>query len=679
MPAESMNAEQPNILWLVAEDVCPDLGCYGHSDAITPNLDRLAAEGTRFSNAFSFSPVCSPARSCLITGMYPTSLGSQHLRSEVPRPAYIKCFTEYLRDAGYYCFNGFSLKDEQHGTLSDEGYQTKFDYNFTAPSEFAIGGHEDLRPAWDAASGLYPHGRAAHWRNRAPGQPFFGQIGFLITHSSQYGTRHLAAESAIVQPLTRVRPEERRDPANVRVPSYHPQTASIRRLWAEYHECITEMDHQVGEILAALEADGLLENTIVFFFGDNGMGVLGGKCWLWEQGLHVPLIVRCPERFSSLVGQSPGTVDERLISFEDFAPTVLRLAGLTPPAHMQGHGFLGDAESNTRSREYVYGIRDRIDHCPEVIRSVRSRQYQYVRNFMPHIGWNYSMFFWRHAPDALADWQELSAKGRLEGRQRVFFQKRKPVEELYDLQADPDQMRNLAADPHYASVLETLRTECEAWMIRTGDLGLLSEHDMHERANGSPPFETGQNPDSYPVADILAAARLAGNPDADQVGELVSMLDHCDAGVRRWAAIGLNALGVAARPALPGLCKALTDASASVRIVAAEAAVRLDSGDEGLPVLLDCLQHDSGLVAFEALWALDRLGPDAIEPIRADLDKVKLEPRETWLERREPHLPVMMDAIRDRLQPGTDRAATGALASLYKTLDYASIPDKYLD
>lgn len=661
----------PNILWLVAEDMCPDLGCYGNPDSRSPNLDRLASEGALYENAHSFAPICAPARSCLITGVYPTSMGSQHMRSKVRRPAAIRLVTEYLRDAGYYCFNGFSQQATQYGPLSAEGYQTKFDYNFVEPEE------RNPLPAWDAVSGFFPEGSAAHWRNRQPGQPFFGQIGFFITHQSQYGTRHMPDTRCI--PLSRVTPAERRSPNNVAVPPYQPDCDGVRQLWAEYHDCITEMDHQVGEVLGALENDGLTESTVVFFFGDNGMGVVGGKSWLWDQGTHVPLIVRVPEDLQSVIPIRSGDVRPELVSFEDLAPTLLQIAGIDPPTHMQGRPIFGQSAGE---REYVFGARDRQDHCPEMIRTVRDRDYQYIRNFLPDQGWSHSAYAWKHAPWALSDWRVAAEAGVLEGRQRVFFQSRKPVEELYDLRSDPHQMHNLTHDIDHRAVLTRLQSALREWMIETGDLGLLSEYDLHRRSGRSTPMEMASDRNLYPMEVILGAAWSATDPATD-ISALLTLLEHTDPAIRRWGAIGLRSIGDGAAVAIPALRDlAQKDSAPDVRLAAAEALARVGQVVVAVEVLVALAKSQSGHLVMAALWALAQIGDGAKGAI-ATIESLRIAPRESWLRvdepaQGEPHLEVLADLVVDRLRPGVPRRQ-GVISQYYADVDeLGSILDKPL-
>jgi N-sulfoglucosamine sulfohydrolase len=251
---------RPNILWISAEDISPDLGSYGDGYARTPNLDKLASQGVRFAKAFSVAPVCAPSRSAIITGMYATSIGSHHMRSKAVPPAGVKAFPEYLRAAGYYCTNN-----------------SKTDYNFEAPPTNA-----PPVTVWDESS------RNAHWRNRALGQPFFAVFNLIVTHESQIRT----GKEEFAKNTAGLKPEDRHDPTQAVLPPYYPDTPIVRNDWARYYDLITAMDLQAAELLKQLEEDGVAENTIVFFWGDHGRGLPRAKRWLYDSGIHVPLIVR---------------------------------------------------------------------------------------------------------------------------------------------------------------------------------------------------------------------------------------------------------------------------------------------------------------------------------------------------------------------------------------------------
>jgi hypothetical protein len=484
----------------------------------------------------------------------------------VTLPEPVKCFPAWLRAAGYYCTNN-----------------AKTDYNFAVPED-----------AWDA------NGRGAHYRNRKSGQPFFAVFNHEVSHEGQIrvpGPR-------FQQNTRRLTAGQRRDPAMAPLPPYHPDTPEVRRDWARYYENITAMDYQVGDKLRALDQEGLADDTIVFFFGDNGAGMPGIKKWVWEGGLHVPLIIRFPERWRHLAPAAPGSACERLVSFVDFAPTVLSLAGVDVPAHFQGHAFLGPAAGPPR--EFVYAIRDRMAERNDCVRVVRDQRHQYIRNFMPHLPWSQFVSYTEAMP-TMRVWRELAAAGKLHGPPARYFEPHKPAEELYDLAADPHQVHNLAADPAHHGTLAKLRAECERWMLATGDLGLLPEHELHRRAGGRPLYQIDDNP----LPELLAAARLANAMQPAKAPALVELLERPDPALRWWGATGLVALGAEAAPGRAALRKALADPAPEPRIAAAEALANLGDDAAALPVLRAALRDDSAFVRLAALNVLDRLGPRA--------------------------------------------------------------------
>ncbi len=573
---------RPNILWLTAEDISPNLGCYGDTYAVTPSLDRFAGEGVRYSNCFGITGVCAPNRSCLITGVYPCRLGSHGMRSATRLPPEVVCFSERLRRAGYYCVNN-----------------AKTDYNFPVPPE-----------AWDQCDGK------AHWRNRPAGQPFFAVFNHEVSHESQIR----AAPAAREKRRAALAPGQRRDPAKAPVPPYHPDTPEARADWAQYYENITTMDAQVGDKLRELEAAGLAEDTIVFFFGDNGAGMPGVKKWVWEDGLHVPLIVRFPPKWKHLAPGAPGTVTDRLVSFVDFAPTVLSLAGVAIPAAMQGVAFLGPKAGTPR--EAVFALRDRMAERFDCVRVVRDGRFQYLRNFMPHLSWSQFVSYTEEMPTMQA-WRRLAGEGKLSGPSARYFDPVKPAEELYDCAADPRQVRNLAADPAHRATLDRMRARCEAWMAETGDLGLLPEREMELRAAASTPWAIATDPARNPLPELLEAARLAGARDAANVPALRALLSRDDPALRWWGAVGLGHVGAGAAAAAADLGKALGDASWDVRLAAADALRAMGRPEEAIPAFREALRHESAFVRLAALNGIDRLGAGA-KPLVGDIAAAKM-------------------------------------------------------
>ncbi len=572
--AETPQAK-PNILWITCEDISPYLGCYGDPHARTPNLDGLADEGTRYTQAFVTAPVCSPVRSCLITGVYATSLGSQHLRSTVPPPASIQPFPKRLRAAGYYCSNN-----------------EKEDYNFKDPT------------IWDES------GPNAHWRNRRPGQPFFSVFNFVSTHQGQING---SDEEFFAKYRSKLAPEERHDRETLVLPPYYPDTPMVRNIWARYYDLITFMDKQVGDLLAQLDADGLADDTIVFFYSDHGMGLPRFKRTLYDSGLRVPLIVRFGARYRSLAPTSPGGRIDGLVSSIDLPPTVLTLAGQSVPEHMQGRPFLGPQAAPPR--DYIYGASSRVDEAYEMSRCVRDKRYKYIRHFMPHLPYIQPSTYCDQA-EIMQELRHIAASGRLTGPQKSWWEPTKPVEELYDTQADPHEMNNLIDSPDHRGTRERLRMELRAWMLWTKDVGLLPEAEMHIRAAGSTPYEIARKGGAYPQERILATAERVGiGPQA--LADLRVGLADDDSAVRYWAAVGLDALGPEAAPALDALENVLADPSPNVRFTAAGVLCRFGRGERALPVLTAGLSDPRETVVLHAARTLELLGDKACPAVES--------------------------------------------------------------
>jgi N-sulfoglucosamine sulfohydrolase len=420
---------RPNIVWIVGEDLGPELGCYGDTNAITPNIDRLAKEGARFTRAFTHAPVCAPSRSGLITGMYPTTIGSHHMRSELVNPP--RTFTSYLRDAGYFV-----------------SWPGKTDFNFKVP-----------KGAFDSTT---------NWRTNIPRQPFFAYINFMDSHESQIR----AGKNQMKKNLARLKPNEFHHPNQMELPPYHPDTPETRRDLANYYDLATAVDYLVGNVLSLLERENLATNTIVVFFGDHGRGLPRSKRWVYDSGIHVPLIVRWPAVIK------PGSVREDLVSFVDFAPTMLALAGAPVPTNFHGQVFLGP--KTAPERKYIFAARDRMDEAPDRIRTVCSKQYQYIRNFRPELPYAQRIDYMEEMP-TMQVWRKLNYEGKLSAPQKQFFQLIKPVEELYDLNVDPHEINNLAGDAKYAAMLKEMRAALDQWTRDTGDLGAVTEKELIRR------------------------------------------------------------------------------------------------------------------------------------------------------------------------------------------------------
>lgn len=548
--------DRPNILWIVSEDNSPFLGCYGDEFATTPVLDQFATESVLYENAFATAPVCAPARSTLITGVYPPSMGTQHMRSTNPIPEFIHFFPHYLREIGYYCTNN-----------------SKKDYNTV-----------DQKDAWDESS------NKATYKNRKSDQPFFAVFNKNISH-----------ESSIHKPLDTLK----HDPKKVPIPPYHPRTPEMEHDWAQYYDKVEMMDAWVGEILDELEAEGLAENTIVFYYSDHG-GVLGrSKRFLYESGLHVPLIIRFPEKYKHLAPSEAGTRTDRIVTFLDFAPTILSLLNIPIPAYMQGQAFLGEQAEEPRT--YAHSFRGRMDEVFDFSRSLRDKQYRYTRNYMPHrIYGQFLEYLWR-AP-SMASWEKAYLAGECNEDQSAFW-KTKPVEELYNCETDPHNINNLATDPAFAETLERMRDENRRYMMETHDSGLLPEADMIARSGDSTIYQYIRG--DYPINRILETAEMAGEANPDKLPELISRLKDEDAAVRYWAATGCAVLGQDASEAIEVLKQHLSDPSPNVAIAAAEALYVMGEQSTAVKVAADAIKNEALMARVHAYNVLKLMGTDA--------------------------------------------------------------------
>lgn len=479
-------AERPNILWIVSEDNGPHMGCYGDALAVTPNLDALAARGVIYKNAWSTVPVCAPARTAIITGMYPSSLGAEHMRSMALLPEDVKLYPELLRAAGYYCTNN-----------------AKEDYNVPKPEG-----------TWDVSS------RQGHWKNRTEGQPFFAVFNLGVTHESQIRKHpHDAVQ----------------DPAKMVLPAYYPDTPETRRDWAQYYDKMTMMDAQAGRLLQELEDAGLMDDTIILYYGDHGVGLPRGKRSTCNSGLQVPLIAVVPDKFKHLMPQDyvAGGESTRLVGFVDLAPTLLTLAGADVPANMQGQPFLG--AKNLPEKKYLFGLRGRMDERVDFVRAVRDKRYVYVRNYMPHLPHLQHVAYMYQTPTTQA-WDAAYRAGTLSEESAYFFGRR-DSERLYDLEADPDEMHSLVDSPEHAEVLERMRGALKRIQLETRDTGFIPEPDMRMLYADEVFREFALDDDKYPLELILDVAERATREEPDV--ELLNELDNAHPVVRYWALMSI--------------------------------------------------------------------------------------------------------------------------------------------
>jgi N-sulfoglucosamine sulfohydrolase len=563
---EQEKSDSPNILWIVTEDISPALGCYGDEYAKTPNLDELAGRGIRYDYAYATAPICAPSRSSLITGLYATSLGTQHLRTEVKIPDYIKTFPVHLKEAGYF--------------VSNYG---KTDYNF------------DPEGIWDYwEQDLFP------WRKRKGNQPFFSFLNIGSTHEGP-GNNDAAYQRA-VEDL----PDSLfHDPEKANLPPYFPDTPEMRRIWAQYYDLVSDMDVQAGEILQGLQEDGLMENTIIFFFSDHGFGLPRYKRWLYRTGLQVPLIIYIPPAYGHYAHSDAGSGSEDLVSFVDFAPTVLNLAGIKVPAYMQGKKFLGD--SVDRPRRYVFGARSRADDMYEVSRSVLAKDYVYIRNYLPYLPYIQPGYIFSDRKSSFRELRRLYLAGELP-RETLKLWQQKPVEELYNLKNDPFELNNLAKDRSYREIMEYLHEQLKNWIIETRDVGFLFEPEYRIRAGDTSPYEMAQDTTRYDVENILAAAELVGR---GSLSEIIRAIESDDSGVRFWGVTALRNDLQMAETSVDLLEGLLSDPSPVVQIVAAETLCTVDQCGNALPVLDRWVQDDRPWLALYAARTLQLIGEKA--------------------------------------------------------------------
>ena len=579
-------AEKPNIVWISCEDISPHIACFGDPHAITPNLDRLATEGVRYTHTFTTAGVCAPCRSGIITGMYQTTLGTQHMRGNARLPDQIVPFPAYLRQAGYYTSNN-----------------SKQDYQFETP-----------KGVWDESSGR------AHWRKRKDkDQPFFSVFNFTGCHESG-----IAGEAKYRSVTEILDPSQRQDAyALSTFPPYYPDTPRAREDWKRNYELITAMDYWAGELVDQLKEDGLYDNTIIFFWSDHGVGLPRAKRWLYDSGTRVPLIVRIPESLRIGGQGSEGMISQQLISSIDFGPTVLNLAGVDVPDHIQGRPFLGPKAAS--ARDYVFGARDRMDERYDIIRMARDQRFKYIRNYEPLK----TYYQYMNTPEkgaTMAELRQLHQSRALPPEAEYYFSPTKPVEELYDTWTDPFEVKNLAGDPVYADTISRLREAHLSWVKRTRDTGLIAEPILIEREKtiGHRYGILRQNDDptfNRRLADI--AAQASGGLRA--LPNLLEAMSDRDAAVRYWGAVGIGNIGTEAISAAKAMEKALGDESAVVRIAAARSLCRLDMPKKALPVLTKELDKGEQWERLYAAIVLDEI-EEMARPVLSEMHAA-LEPR----------------------------------------------------
>ncbi len=577
---EKVPEELPNILWLTSEDNSAMLGCYGDEFATTPNLDNLASQGFLYTHAYANAPVCAPARNTIITGIYANSGGNQHMRSYYPMSEMVKTYPEFLREAGYYCTNN-----------------VKTDYNTESI---------DPNQIWDENS------RDAHYKNRAPGQPFFAVFNTTISHES-------SLHDSIPDEQLRHSMDE------VPIAPYHPATHAVKHDWAQYYDKIEDMDTQIGKLLKELDDAGLAENTIVFYYGDHGGVLARSKRYVYETGTRVPFIVHIPEKYKHLFPvEKVDSKVNRLISFVDLAPTLLSIAGIEIPNYLQGNAFLG--KQKTKDPQYAYMFRGRMDERYDMSRAVRDHKYRYIRNYMPYRIYGQHLEYLWQAP-SIRSWEQAYLNGECNEIQSAFWNK-KPVEELYDTENDYWEVNNLAGDPQYKEVLERMRNANREWVSRIKDTGFIPEADRVDRAGDKPMYDFVRS-ENVDLESIMDAAEIATLGKAENLKTLQSYLKNEENAIRYWGATGLLILEEQASPAKNALLAALNDKSANVVTVAAEALYNMGEKEAAKKALLKVLENPNEFARCHALNAIDCIEEKSPEIVDGVVNMIKTSPEMT--------------------------------------------------
>lgn len=547
------DAQRPNIVWLISEDNSIHyMRMFDEHGTETPRIRALAEHGLQFKNAFSNAPVCSVARTTLMTSCYGPRIGTQYHRRSVtvPMPSDVKMFPAYLREAGYYTTNN-----------------QKKDYNAV-----------ESRGTWDESS------RKASWRNRRDGQPFFHMQSFTTTHESSL---HFSQQEYETQ-------KTQTDPNGVFVAPYHPQTDLFRYTVAKYHDNMRKVDEQIGAVVDQLVEDGLMEDTFIFYFGDHGGVLPRGKGYAYESGLHVPLVVYVPENFRELAPWDAGAQVEGFVEFIDFGVTVLNLVGVEVPPGVDGSPFLGAGVAAERiaQQQEAFGYADRFDEKYDLVRTLRKGRFEYVRSYQP-FNFDGLQNNYRYIMLAYRQWREHFLAGKLNDVQSQFFRER-PAEMLFDIEADPHEVHNLAGDPKYAEVLADLRQRLRQRVKSMPDLSFYPESYLAEHAFDAP-VDFGQT-HRQAIATLVDIADLALQPFPAVKQELEGTLSSDDAIQRYWGLIVCSTFGQAARDLVPQATRLMNeDSHLLVRTRAAEFLGRIGAADPR-PALMECLvKSESGI------------------------------------------------------------------------------------
>lgn len=591
--------ERPNFVWINTHDVSADsIGCYGNTYATTPHIDKFAKSGIRYTNAYACGPICSPARSSIFTAMHQTTIGTHHHRSFTIRPNFIKLLTHYLGNAGYR----------------------------SSPI------NTDINTPIDLAEWKQYLDNDILLEDKENERPFFAVYSFKESHASTY---KMTPQQVRKERASLLGPEELHDPNTAPIPSFIPATPLARERTALFFDALTQVDYHVGKVLSKLDECDLSNNTIVFFWTDHGTGYPRGKTHVYDDGLRVPLIIRFPKTFQHLAPDVPGTVIDNLTMTMDMGPSLLSMAGVPIPDHFQGKSFLGPEK--IQARDFVYGARDRLDNCNEMIRTVRDRRYRYIRNFLPHRP--YASFY----PDG-GFFKDIPSKGTpehtfwdtscLPGEQKIhdpdgiflmpipkpyskylIWKDSKPFEELYDLNKDPEAIKNLALNPKFQAITKKMREALFSWMIKTRDLGLFDETELIVRS-------TKYDGVSYEVGiHCQNLERVLETADLSRLGEegrssLIEHLNDPDSAIRYWAVTGLMSFDID-NDTINKLSYLVNDESLSVSLAAGDALCRSSRPENSTVAFIRALESD-------ILWARCRAGANLSYYDRETLSKMKM-------------------------------------------------------
>jgi N-sulfoglucosamine sulfohydrolase len=557
--AETARPGRPHILWLTLEDSSAyQFSCYGNRDIKTPTIDSLAETGVRFTNVSSVAPHCSVSRSTLICGSWATTYGMDYHSMSVATPEDI-FFPTRLRDADYYCTNN-----------------RKNDFNTSAKS---IGTLWNVRG--DSATYSDPR--------RGAEQPFFSMFNFGPTHMSRFRSFDLAGRRDLRSLGI--------DPAKIFLPPHVPDNAESRSDQALMLERSLEADAWLKAILEDLKARKLDDDTIIFFFSDHGGAMPRGKGFPFESGLRAPLIVSVPPEWQARAGTKPGTVDDRVIGFEDFAPTVLELAGIKPPPSMQGKSFLGEGVATRK--EFQFSIRTNQAEHYDPCRTATDGRFKYIRAYIPHKPFGLRNFFQWGVPSNLA-WDRLALSGKCDRAEWLQPFQPKASEMLFDLQSDPWELENLAASPEHRETLVRFRSAVSRHVRDSGDLGFFPGK-LRIKDGGVHSWVRKTN---YPLAELHEAAEIAGMPSAADILRLTDWLSSTHAELRYWGAVGLCTLGSRGQLSdCPPLMSVIGDPVEEVACAAADAACYLGREKEGMAKLLEQLAKGSPM-AYSSLEAM---------------------------------------------------------------------------